>query len=175
MNELNNEPPIPDEAAEIEAQSSSQSAMLMSMLLLIAGFILSSLMFLHYGLRNRGTGDHPSDGFNLTALRAKGHDFIQKLNRPENALETRQTENPSATAGLQLFPRGDSVRWPRLKLTGFGSSTDGNGGFAIINGEQILPGQLVDGKVKVVEIRSQDVVVEYMGETRTLIVDLQKN
>jgi hypothetical protein len=71
----------------------------------------------------------------------------------------------------RFFPRDNAeVRWPKLKLTGFGRSADGEGGFGIINEKHVLKGQEISG-VKLVEIRAHGVVLEYKGERKTLAVD----
>lgn len=186
MSELSNEPSIPEEPLELgEEQAASQGTMLVTMLLLIAGFLLSSAMLLHYGFKAAPSEDG-RPGFDLAAFKAKKQAFteqLKKAEKPEPAEARQTTETQVATAeekkpepsgGIKLFgSKGDKVRWPKLKLTGFGSSSEGSGGFAIINDKQYHPGQVIDGKAKVVEIRSQDVVVEYMGETRTLTVNVQ--
>ena len=180
VSELSKEPPIPDETADQEAPV-ARGVMLTTLLLLIAGFLLTGIMLFHYGYKAK----YPETPFpmpKLASLKEKGKAYATKLKPPEKPAETVEETVPPAEAkpadsGLgKLFAgRGDGVRWPKLKLTGFGSSSEGAGGFAIINGDQVHPGQLIDGKVKLVEIRTQDVVVEYMGETQTLTVDLQKH
>jgi hypothetical protein len=179
VSELSKEPPIPDEPIESEGPA-ARGIMLVTMLLLIAGFLMTGIMLFHYGYKAKHP-DTPFPALPLASLKEKGKAYAAKLKPPEKAEAVAEAEQPAETkpadAGLgKLFSgRGDSVRWPKLKLTGFGSSTDGGGGFAIINGDQVHPGQLIDGKVKLVEIRAQDVVVEYMGETQTLTVDVQKH
>ena len=81
-------------------------------------------------------------------------------------MEREETEKKNFTKS----PR-KKVRWPKLKLTAFGKSSDGQSGFAKINGQYVLPGGLIGGKVRLVEIRPHDVVVEYQGETRSLTID----
>lgn len=182
MSELSNDPPIHDEPFEIEEDApAAQGTLLVTLLLLIAGFLLSSAMLFHYGFKSL-----PSDGkpeFNLAAWKAKMAATAEQLKKPEaptqepaegKPVAAGTKEKPEAGGINKLFaPHGDRVKWPKLKLTGFGSSTDGKGGFAIINGKQYHPGQMIGDKVMVVEIRSLDVVVEYGGETRTLTVDVQ--
>ncbi|MEA2069275.1 MAG: general secretion pathway protein GspB [Verrucomicrobiota bacterium] len=179
MSELSNEPPISEEQAKIE-EPRQHGAMLVTLLLLICGFLMASFMMLHYGLQAR----HPegkSIGFDLAALKEKGTVYAARLKATEKPGKEEPpvqeaTTLPNDSSIKNLFGKLDGkVRWPKLKLTGFGSSTDGSGGFAIINGKQVHPGQLIDKKARLAEIRSQDVVVEYMGETRTLTVDVQRN
>ena len=176
MSELSNEPPIPEEAIETE-ESSSSWTMFVTMILLIAGLALSSTMMLHYSSKKRGTTDEtPEHTFNVAKLLEKAKTYTKDLQKPKEAqpAEPQQAVQTEERGIGKLFgARTDHVRWPKLKLTGFGSSTEGDGGFAIINGDQVHLGQLIDGKVKLTQIRSLDVVVEYMGESKTLTVDLQ--
>ena len=65
------------------------------------------------------------------------------------------------------------MKWPKLKLEGFGKSADGEGGFAIINGKQILVGGSI-GDVKVLQIKTHGVLVELENEQRVLSVELAK-
>lgn len=179
MSELSSDPPISEEQVKIE-EPRQHGTMLVTLLLLICGFLMASFMMLHYGFQAK----HPegkSIGFDLDALKEKGKVYAARLKAPEKPGEEappiqEATTHPDDSNIKKLFGKLDGkVRWPKLKLTGFGSSADGTGGFAIINGKQVHPGQLIDKKARLTEIRSQDVVVEYMGETRTLTVDVQKN
>ena len=81
-------------------------------------------------------------------------------------------ENTNGDEGVGRFfqRQAGTVRWPKLKLTGFGSSTDGASGFAIINGQHVIAGQQIS-KVTVIDIGDQSVMVEFKGEQRTLSVD----
>jgi hypothetical protein len=177
VSELSSESPVSEEQVNIE-EPSQRGTMLVTLLLLICGFLMASFMMLHYGFKAKYP-EGKAIGLDLDALKEKGKAYATRLKKPEKP-EEAPTEQKAATSpdtsGInKLFgARDGKVRWPKLKLTGFGSSTDGSGGFAIINGKQVLPGQLIDNKAKLAEIRSQDVVVEYMGETRTLTVDVKK-
>ena len=86
----------------------------------------------------------------------------------------KTVEKEPSSGGFKLFgDRPAKVNWPKLKLTGFGTSADGSGGFAIINNTQVHPGQLINDKVKLVEVREHDVIVEYKGEQKSLTVDVR--
>ncbi len=177
MSELNNEPPTEEEPINIEEPSSS-GPMLITMLLLISGLILTGTMMLHYSAKRvAGADGTASPSFSLTNLLSKGEEFAKQLQNPEKEEAVAQVENPAESQDQKrskLFGnREKKVNWPKLKLTGFGSSTEGGGDFAIINGKQVLQGQLIDGKAQLTEIRSHDVMVEYMGETKTLTVDIK--
>ncbi len=82
--------------------------------------------------------------------------------------------NPSDSSFKKFFSGGGggdgSVRWPKLKVTGFGTSADAEGGFAIINGKHVLVNTFI-GEVKLVEIRTHGAVVEYKGEQKILPVE----
>jgi len=181
LSELSNEPEITDDPLEMESGPPAQGTMVVTLLLLIAGFLLSSAMLFHYGLK-RVAGDGAAE-FNLAAWATQFASPTDQPKKPQapikepaptqNTVAENAKESGGGGIGKLFGGQSDRVKWPKLKLTGFGSSTDGQGGFAIINAKQYHPGQMIDEKVTVVEIRSQDVVVEYGGETRTLTVDLQ--
>jgi hypothetical protein len=63
------------------------------------------------------------------------------------------------------------THWPRLKLAGFGKSEDESGNFDIINGKKVHPVQNIAGRVKLIEIRDHDVLVEFKGESRILTIE----
>jgi len=191
VSDLNNDTPISDNPVENEEQTSSR-VMLTTMLLLIAGFILTGTMMLHYAKPQFPATDiaaaesgqpTPPLTFNFASWLDKLKPEARSENRMETAAAGSTTTNAASVEAKQkndvsgiakLFGGGDEVRWPKLKLTGFGSSSDGSGGFAIINGDQVHPGELINGKVELIKVRTQDVIVQYMGETKTLTVDLQQ-
>jgi hypothetical protein len=149
--------------------------MLITMVLLIAGLLLATVLMVNHV--NKTKADSGEQGLGFSELVAKATAMMVREPSP-------QTEEPAAAPTPQTSPldnlknmvssagSSDKVKWPRLKLTGFGTSSDALESFAIINGEQVHPGQMVD-KVEVVEVRGHDVVVEYMGERKTLTVDVQ--
>lgn len=179
MSDLSNNPPLPDDDISIEEKSSPWT-MPITMLLLIAGFLLASALMLNHTFNSKG--EDGEKGFNLTALTEKGKAFASEFKKRPEAEEKAEVEvkaeipaekKPEGGITSIFKSREDKVRWPKLKLTGFGSSADGEGGFAIINGKQVLLGELINEKIKLVEIRTHDVVVEYQGERKTLSVDAQ--
>lgn len=174
MSNMSNIPEMKQDTYDGQEAPSSPWTMLFTMLLLIAGLLLASaLMINQLSKTGSETGDN---GFAFS-------DFMTKAKSMTVPAAPPQTEEPAAEASAQTSPldslkkmvssagSSDRVRWPRLKLTGFGTSTDAMESFAIINGEHVHPGQIVD-KVEVVEVRAHDVVVEYMGERKTLTVDV---
>ncbi|VGO14948.1 hypothetical protein PDESU_03528 [Pontiella desulfatans] len=189
MSELSNEPPLVEDQVEFE-ETPSHGIMLTTLLLLIAGLLMCSAMLFHYGFKAKSPDGEPSK-FNLAAIKQKMHALSAQQEKPEpttpstptppktqppppNVPPVEAAQAPKPDSGINKFfaKRDDKLRWPKLKLTSFGSSTLPGGDFAIINGDQVHPGQLIEDKVTLVEVRDQDVVVEYMGETRTLTVDL---
>jgi len=156
---IDKEDGMPEEGAAAERTPSG--IMLASMLLLIAGFLLTGILFLAHAPKRSAHG--------LARPVAQGRSFFDALRRPPKAAPAAEDEGPADPKPPPKRPP-DKVKWPKLKLTGFGSSTGGTGGFAIINGKQIHPEQTVEG-VTLREIRAHDVVVEYMGERRTLTVE----
>jgi hypothetical protein len=194
VTDLSTDPPIPEDD-EQDSGSRSPWTMLVTMLLLISGLLLTSALMLDSAL-NRG-GEDSGKVIDFSGIKGKSTDlkafFKKQLEKPEE--ETAAPQTPEAKAadkeianppgpvppsekppsGLNRFfsGRSGSVRWPKLKLTGFGTSSDGTSNFAIINGDQVQVGQIIDGKVKVLEIGYQNVVVEYMGETNILTVSVK--
>jgi hypothetical protein len=176
VTELNNAPPIP-ENDNAELEPSSSRVMLISMLLLISVLILSSAMLMHYSLGGK-EGDAGQKTFDFAGLIEKGKAISANMapagkqaSVPERDLSAA-TQTPADAQRNGFFSgRKSTVRWPSLKLTGFGKSIDGQGGFAIINGEQILLNTTIKHAL-LVEILSHGVVLEYEGERKTLALDL---
>lgn len=173
MTDLSNTPEIEDKVYDGQGGTPSPWTMLFTMLLLIAGLLLASaLMMNHMYKTNAESGEK---GLDFSELVAKAKAMTDRAPPPES-VEPVAAPAPQ-TSPLESLKKivssagsSDGVRWPRLKLAGFGTSADGLESFAIINGEQVHPGQTVN-KVKVVEVRAHDVVVEYMGELKTLAMD----
>ena len=61
------------------------------------------------------------------------------------------------------------VEWPKLTMTGFIGATRGGKSAAIINGQMVTPGTMVEG-VKIEAIDRQGVRISFEGESRTLAV-----
>ncbi len=178
MTELSNEPSIQEEDAGAE-RTPSTGVMLVSILLLIAGFLLASAMLIHYGLEGKPQKGCSRPGFAQTLEKVKGMVASAKPDAgtppPEQPRATVSKPKDTGTkdAGTKGFFRGSrgGVRWPRLELTGFGIPADGEIGFAIINGKYVVEGGEANGTT-VVEIFEHGVRVEYKGETKTLAIDL---
>ena len=172
--ELNTETPV------------SQGVMFTTMLLLICGLLLTSAMLLHYGLKQTDDEGKTISGLTL-ALEMMRSRASSDLIPGSPTTSAAETESPSAPVagkidatdektgfnlkGLFSKSNDGSVRWPRLKLTGFGLPSQGQVGFALINGKHVVEGGSINN-VKLVEILEHGVVVEYKGETKTLIVEL---
>jgi hypothetical protein len=173
VSDLSNTPEMQEETYD-GLEAPSPWIMLFTMLLLIAGLLLASaLMVNHVNKTKAETGEK---GLVFSELVAKAKSMTVRV-PPQQTVEPVAAPTPQ-TSPLENLKKmvssagsSDKVRWPRLKLTGFGTSTDGLESFAIINGEQVHPGQVVD-KVAVVEVRAHDVVVEYRGERKTLTMDV---
>lgn len=151
MNNLSNEPSSPKELSHDDTGQASPGTALMTMFLLIAGLLLASTMMIHHSTSERCTEGDAT--FNLLATLKKAKTYTAQLKKT-----TKETQ-------------ANMARWPKLTLTGFGISAEGEGGFAILNGEKVHLGQCLDGKTKLVQIRPHDVVVEYRGETKFLTVN----
>lgn len=141
------------------------------MILLIGMFILSSALLLKYALEKGGETEEGQ--VNFAALLTQGKALADELREKGNIGDEQadeQLSDESEPGARKLFGGSSSVRWPKLKLTGFGRAADGEGGFAIINGDQVLLNNYIDD-VKLVEIRAHGAVVEYKGEQKLLTVD----
>jgi hypothetical protein len=172
VSDLSKNPDIQDEIYDGH-EASSPWSMLFTMLLLIAGLLLASILMINHVSKKRAESGEPAFGF--SELIAKGKAMTDRTPSSPAAEPVVAPAESSTLDNLKQMVSNagssDKVRWPRLKLTGFGTSTDGLDSFAIINGEQVHPGQIVD-KVTVVEVRTRDVLVEYKGEQKTLTMDV---
>ena len=167
-------------ADEIES-STPPTVMLMTIILLIASLFLTSFMMLHYAKRHNRTltdatlnSQQDTSGLHLLAASS----FLKKLSPAEPKAATPSVATAIEPADKnnvidQLFKsRGSNVKWPKLKLTGFGTASDGSDGFAIINNQQYHVGQFINGKARLLEVRKHDVLVELDGKTKTLSVNI---
>lgn len=175
VSDLSNEAPVQDKPFADERSYASPKVMLVTMILLIAALMLTGTMMLYYASTRDGqlvdAAEKQNDSsFSMSTL-------LEKVRKPDDAAAanpTDITEPENGSSGFSLFGnRSDKVRWPKLKLTGFGTATDGSESFAIINNHHYHQGQLINGKITLQEVRDYDVVVVYMGETNTLTVNVQ--
>jgi hypothetical protein len=172
VSELSSEPSLSFDPIEDE-KATPQGPMIVTMLLLTGGLLMASAMFLNYGIKAANTGDDQA-GFNLAELKTKAAALIAGTERETSSLPTTEPEASPASSGLRIFGnRTEKGRWPKLELTSFGSSSSGENDFAVINSKLVRPGQMIADKVTLVAIEEQGAVVEYMGETRTLYIDLK--
>lgn len=172
MTEISNPPPVP-ENDNIPPEPASPWVMLISMLLLISGLILSSAMLVHYAMNGKDSADKESF-FDFAKLMEAGKEFSTKVQiREKPTTEENESVAPIDSAVKKFLSGGEngSVRWPKLKLSGFGIPSNGKVGFAIINGKHVIVGSTVSGAT-LVEILDHGVRVEYKGETKTLIVEI---
>lgn len=177
MSELSNKLQHPDDSENETDKKAAPAVMLVTMVLLIAVLLLTALMMLHYsGASEALTGASTENGTNTTAQAKETATITEQAGALIHSLKSSDSEKDQAeekSGGLAgLFGnREGGVRWPRLELTGFGTSTDRRESFAIINDHQYHPGQLINGKVTLVDVQDHYVVVEYQGESRNLTVD----
>ena len=163
-------PLIPENDNDVP-ESSSPWVMLISMLLLIGLLTLSSALLMQYVVDKGGDAD--GNGIDFAGFLAKGKalsEGIQAEKEPGETPTEVQGSKASDPTVRNFFSGSSTVRWPKLKLTGFGSSTDEEGGFAIINGTPVLLNTYI-GDMKLVEIQAHGAVVEYKGEHKLLTVD----
>jgi S1-C subfamily serine protease len=175
VSDLSNIPKMQDEPSDGQ-EISSPWVMLITMLLLIAGLFLASVLMMDHLNKTKAETGERSSGFSELVAKVKAATVRvppqQTVVEPEATPKPQPSPLESLKQMVSSAGSSDKVRWPRLKLTGFGKSTDDLESFAIINGEQVHPGQMVD-KVRVVEVRAHDVIVEYMGEQKNLTMDVQ--
>lgn len=171
MSDLTNSDPIEEDSVDGQETHSSWS-MGFTMLLLIAGFLFASALLVRQTLSARNVDGEPL--FQLSQFLEKGKELAARAQTRTPAVSDEEEGKSSPFEDIKQIVNiqpSENVRWPRLKLTGFGKSTESNEGFAIINGDLVHPGEYA-GKVKLVDIRSHDVVVEYKGEQKTLTVGM---
>lgn len=185
MIELNNEPTLREDDNDAEA-TASRGVMFTTILLLIGGLLLTSVMLIHYGLKGTDENGETISGLTRFAAMIKSAPAKDSMDPATQAPSPQalssaapiNTQNTGVTSSSRfsfknLFSKNGSgsVRWPRLKLAGFGLPSDGEVGFAIINGKHVIEGSTINGAM-LKEILAHGVVVEYKGETKTLIVEM---
>lgn len=166
---------------DIDVPTASTGLMFTTFLLLISGLLLTSAMFLHYGLAETGETGETLSGLTRTWTMAKrtpsnAQSVPSEIPVAHTPSATTQKDAAAQSSGFSLknlFSKNSTspAHWPRLKLAGFGRPSEGEIGFAIINGKHIAEGGTISG-VTLVEILGHGVVVEYKGETKTLIVEM---
>lgn len=176
MNNLMNEQPQPEDSLPEMGKSSSPAVMLVTILLLISVLTLTGSMMLHYARPRQAPPERHAE--ETITLKDRASTLFREFRKPSETNACRPgpaAEKSSALTGL--FTRHDGeMRWPKLKLTGLGTSADdGHGSFAIINGRAYTPGQTIDGKTMLIEVRAHEVVVRYQGEIKTLSADLPEH
>lgn len=184
MTELNNEPAIHENDNE-DLSPAKPGVMFITILLLISGLLLTSAMLIHYGFTGTNESGESISGLThvielLTSKsvpkQTESETSVANQDIRQGEVHANEQETGSAPAGFSikdLFSKtgGGTVHWPRLKLDGFGLPAEGEEGFAIINGKHVGKGGTIND-VLLVEIFAQGVVVEYKGETKTLIVKM---
>ncbi len=174
MNELSDSNPVSEEEKLEDQAEHSPWTMLVTMSLMIIGFLFAGVLLAQQSLRAKTAAGEPI--FALSVLIEKGKTLTARPPAAETSTEEAAPARSSPFDGFKEMvmsqSSSDTIKWPRLKVTGFGKSADDMEKFAIINGNLIHPGEFA-GKVKLVEVRAHDVVVEYKGERRTLTIDLE--
>lgn len=173
MSDLIDSNPMDDENITDGQEEHASWNMLVTMLLLIIGFLFASVLLLQQTISTRTSDGEPI--FQMSTIIEKVSQTRDKLSpAPKTPVAEESEEKSSPLDNLKQMvanQTGEKVRWPRLKLTGFGTSSDGTE-FARINGDVVYPGGY-SGKVKLVEVRTHDVIVEYKGERKTLTLELE--
>ena len=173
MSELSKDNPLSNDDLDDAQEVLGAGPMVFTMILMIAGFLFAGTLLVQQTLQSKSADGMPI--FDPARIADAGQSMANPPPIDPEAVEEQPAASTSPLDGLRQMvnlPTSDGVRWPRLKVTGFGTSTDESEGFAIINGDLVHPGEYA-GKVKLVEIRTHDVVVEYQGERKTLTVELE--
>ena len=173
MSDLINSDSMHDEREPEEQDEHSTWSMMFTMLLMTGGFLFAGGLLIQQTLSATNKDGAPLFQWSQMVEQARAMRARPEVSEPAGEEAAAEPHSQSSTIEeikkIVSFAPTDSVRWPRLKLTGFGKSTDGAESFAIINGDLVHAGEYT-GKVKLVEIRTHDVVVEYKGEQKTLTV-----
>jgi hypothetical protein len=157
-----------------EEETRSSGVMLFTMLMLTVGFSFSSILMMNQSLNVRSTEGTPV--FVLSDIVEKSKSLADKpiLKKADAGAASAALSSPIADIKQMVMSKTSSnkLKWPKLRMTGFGISSDRTESFAIINGDLVHPGEFAD-KVQLVEVRTHDVVVEYNGERKLLTVGLE--
>jgi len=167
---LNNEPTSSESQSEGSARPSA-GVMFVTILLLISGILLTSVMLFHYSV-----GGSKTSGESLSKLQQKRKTAASQTNTPavqasEPVVAPTPPSTPKKKSGFSFKKLFSSpAHWPRLELTGFGLPANGELGFAIINGKHVIEGTRIK-EVTLVGILDYGVQVEFNGETKILTID----
>ena len=174
MSETNASEYPPEDSIIDEEEDRSSGMMLFTMLILTAGLSFSSILMMNQSLKVQS-----AEGTPIFVLADVIEESKSLANRPilkemEGGSGSTALSSPIADIKQIVISQtsSDKVKWPKLRMTGFGISSDGSESFAIINGDLVHPGELA-GKVQLLEVRAHDVVVEYKGERKLLTVGLE--
>jgi hypothetical protein len=175
---MSNTPALTKEGPEGTANQKACApwSMLITLVLLILGFLLTSALLIAQTLDVHSPAGRPI--FEPAALLAKGKALATRPTLRPTTTESEPTTRTSFSKLDDLKKRvlsqtpATKVRWPRLTITGSGNTADGTKGYAIINGQLIHIGERID-QVMLIEVHENDVVVEYNGE-RKILTDAQQ-
>jgi hypothetical protein len=162
-----------------DEHNAEQSTMLISTLLLIAGLLLTSILLLDTGLAHKNFPNQKNIKLSQTLEKATGMLTYAKTKLATPPPLPSSQANTSGTKGDGILgftfkeknKDKNGVRWPRLKLSGFGKAAEGETGFAIINKNRINVGDTTSGAT-LVKILDQGVELEYKGATRILTMEM---
>lgn len=87
---------------------------------------------------------------------------------PVQNIQTAMVETVVDPAEEEPSPEQLKTAWPGLKLTGIAQKDSQS--LAILNGKMLSAGRKL-GEVTVIEVNERNIVVEYLGERRTLYID----
>ena len=165
MSDLINTDPMPEETPSKEISTASPWTALFTMLLLSIGFLVTSALLIRQAFNTKNSEGEPIITVSSLIEDVKTRSATTPIAMSQNCEETSDLKEipPDEPA----TPATGKVKWPHLKLIGFGKSADGTESFAIINNQQVHPGEYV-GKVMLSEVRANDVIVEYKGEYKIL-------
>lgn len=174
MSNLSNDLHVEEKAAYKKESPTPQKVILVTTLLLISGLLFTGLLMMNYVTSNNSdltSSEVQADQGDGSKNQAAS--FFNTLNNEKSAKNTTVSSDVTSdhSPGVvdKFFGKRDTApKWPKLKMTGFGTSAGGRESFAFINGKKYHTGDLISGKVTILEIRQHDVLVEYAGETQHL-------
>lgn len=158
-----NIPPSPaDDPVAEETANESPWIMLVTMLLMIAGLLFSSMLLFAQTSEARTADGQP--WFQFADLMEKGSSIFSMAGSEERSTNTSSIGQTVANMIPQKIR--DRITWPRLEISGTGKGVD-DVNYAVINGSMVPQGETIPGEeAKLVEIHSGYVVVELNGQRK---------
>ena len=154
-----------DTQATSENNETNSIKIIFPTLLLITGLLLSSAMFIHYGLKNAPNSLQSLKKTKTNMASTKANITTKTQINLSHYFATLKTKNKKPTK--KRFHH--KVKWPELTVSGTMTPIKGTKVAAIINGQYISKGDEIEGAI-LLSIFEKGVVLEYEGETNKLFI-----